>query len=195
MTIEQPSPVFAATEPSSGGPMSKLGNYDSLTGLLCRSAFEIDKTTPAFTGRVAALFMIDFDKFSHVNREHGRAIGDFVLAMCADRLSNLEYLYQQISYRYEGDRFIQLIMADEPLNSEQLEYIGKDIQRELQREIRLSDRAIELSCTITAAARSDEMPLNRIVTEALLYSAEMKYQGPGQLHILCSDKEAESKVS
>ncbi|WP_086481926.1 GGDEF domain-containing protein [Oceanospirillum sanctuarii] len=172
MTIEQPSPVFATTEPSNGGPMSKLGNYDSLTGLLCRSAFEIDKTTPAFTGRVAAVFMIDFD-----------------------RLSNLEYLYQQISYRYEGDRFIQLIMADEPLNSEQLEYIGKDIQRELQREIRLSDRAIELSCTITAAARSDDMPLNRIVTEALLYSAEMKYQGPGQLHILCSEKEAESKVS
>ena len=55
MTIEQPAPVFATTKPSTGGPMSKLANHDSLTGLLCRSAFEIDKNSPAFLNQVSAV--------------------------------------------------------------------------------------------------------------------------------------------
>jgi len=195
MTVEQLSPIFVANEQHAGGPMSKLGNYDSLTGLLCRSAFEVDKASPEFAGRISAVFMINFDQFSKVNREHGRSVGDFLLAMSADRLSNLDYSFRKISYRYEGDRFVQLVLSDSPLNKEQLESIAKDIQCQLQRQIRLSDRSVELSCTVTAATISEDLPLNRIVSEALLFSAELKYKGPGQLHILCSDDGAESRVS
>lgn len=195
MTAEYHAPVFAEQKQHVGGPMSKLGNYDSLTGLLCRSAFEVDKTSPEFAGRVSAVFMINFDQFSKVNREHGRAIGDFLLAMSADRLANLDRSYPQISYRFEGDRFVQLVLSDSPLDKEQLESIAKDIQHQLQREIRLSDRSVGLSCTVTGAAVSKDLPLNRIVTEAMLYSAELRYQGPGQLHILCSDSGTASKVS
>lgn len=195
MTIEQPAPVFATTKPSTGGPMSKLANHDSLTGLLCRSAFEIDKNSPAFLNQVSAVFLIDFDRFSHINRDHGRAIGDFVLAMAADRLASLSYDVEHVCYRYEGDRFIQLLLSDEPLNPSLLESIAKEIQSQLQRGIRLSDRDIELSCTVTVAERKDDVPLNTLLTEALLYSAELKYQGPGQVHILSSGGEAESQVS
>lgn len=181
--------------PVKGGLMSKLGNYDSLTGLLCRSAFEVDKTSKNFDAKIAAVFMVNFDQFAKVNRDHGRAIGDFVLAMQADRLTGQASDYQHATYRYEGDRFIQVLMSDQPLDDQELKRIACTIKQELARDIRLSDRSISVSCTLTAATKPKDVPLNRIVTEAMLLAAELKYQGPDQLHLLCQETLTKLKVS
>lgn len=180
--------------------MSQLANCDSLTGLYCRSAFESDKTVPAFIEKVGAVYFIDFDQFSRINREYGRAIGDFVLAMSADRLTNLASVYDSmgykpVSYRYEGDRFVKLLLADTDLGAEQLTHIGKQIQTALHREIRLSDQTVIPSCTITAALRHPGLPIQQIVTEAQLLSEEFKYQGTGQFHILRAEDGVDQKVS
>lgn len=173
-------------------PGTKLGNFDSLTGLLCRSAFEVDKTHPAFTHCVSAVFITDFDHFSEINKAHGRSVGDFVLAVSAARLSRYKSCYSQTSYRYEGDRFIKVLLAEAPLTAAEAKTIAKDIQRELERGIALPEQTISLSCTVTAAVRDDGVSLNQILTEAMLYSAEMKLFGPGQCHLLCPEKVAEA---
>lgn len=65
-----------------------LAHYDPLTGLPNGSLFA-ERFTQAVEARpsMAALFLLDLDRFSHVNDSLGRHVGDRLLVAVAERLS------------------------------------------------------------------------------------------------------------
>lgn len=173
---------------------SRLGNRDPLTGLLCRSSFEIDRLNPALMDQVAAVILIDFDGFSRVNQDYGRDIGDFVLAMSADRFSSVNLPFDRLNYRYEGDHFVSLLLGDASRFSWGARTVLATIQGELQREIHLSGFDLRLSCTLSAAVKDKAVPVTQTLTDLLLYSDGLKHRGQGQLHILADQTEESLKA-
>jgi len=195
MRLRQASHALPTLSLPARESMEALTNVDSLTGLHCRAAFEIDKTSSVFDRRVAGVIFIDIDYFSKINREHGRAIGDFVLAMQAERLRNTSPAFSSKLYRYEGDRFLQLLFAEQPIDEASLESIAKDIQQRLSVDIHLARQSVAVSCTITVASKSQTASLHQVMADVLFVTEEMSYQGSNQIHRVCSDSPAKPKVS
>lgn len=54
-------------------------NYDSLTGVLTRRAFEERCAPQPYARQLRALVYADLDHFKHINDQHGHAMGDEVL--------------------------------------------------------------------------------------------------------------------
>ncbi|OOV87664.1 diguanylate cyclase domain-containing protein [Oceanospirillum linum] len=194
MTIETRAPVFTPMDSSKWALTGISDHYDALTGLLCRSVLDSDIRAPALSGRELVIVMVELDQFSRFNREHGRAIGDFVLAMTANRLTGIRQRWDSRCYRYDGDCFVQLLLTDAPVDGESLKTLSLDIQQALKPGIHLADQLIELTCTVTAAITMGSAPLSQVLAEAQRYSNSMKYQGVGQLHILNFDQELKAKA-
>ncbi|WP_417594723.1 diguanylate cyclase domain-containing protein [Oceanospirillum sp.] len=189
MTIETRAPVLTPMDSTKWALPGVSGHYDALTGLLCRSVLDSDSRAEALSSHELAVVMVELDQFSRFNREHGRAIGDFVLAMTANRLTSIRHGWDSRCYRYDGDCFVQLLWTDSPVDSEQLKSLALDIQQALKPGIHLADQLIELTCTVTAAITMGGAPLDHVLTEAQRYSSDMKCQGVEQLHILNFDRE------
>jgi diguanylate cyclase (GGDEF)-like protein/PAS domain S-box-containing protein len=92
--------------------LEKLAFYDPLTGLANRALFQrsvrryID--TAGMTGRKAALFLLDLDRFKEVNDSLGHAAGDDLLVVVADKLRrNLPQ--DAFLARLGGDEFAVII--------------------------------------------------------------------------------------
>lgn len=89
-------------------------NYDSLTKLPNRHMFnrslkrEIEKAT--FSGVPLSLLLIDLDLFKHVNDSYGHAVGDSLLKMAAQRISNIVSNYGEVA-RIGGDEFTVILPA------------------------------------------------------------------------------------
>lgn len=160
-----------------------MNNYDSLTGLLCRSAFEIDKLTPNFDNHLVAALIIDFDRFSEINRVYGRPIGDFVLAVQARRLQKKTVNYRHLSYRYEGDRFLELIFSDAPLCRERLFDVVDGLQKTLSQAIKYDQDVVETTCCIGAALKSKDMGVAQLATEAMLATEDAKQRGRNNIQL------------
>jgi diguanylate cyclase (GGDEF)-like protein len=96
----------------------QLTTHDSLTGLLNRRGFEAryDATVRRVrSGRgLAAVVMIDLDRFKEVNDTHGHIAGDEVLKQVAHRLRGA-IRYTDVAARLGGDEFAVLLssVADE----------------------------------------------------------------------------------
>ncbi len=91
--------------------LEEKSSTDLLTGLYNKVSFE--EKTNAFLdkrkeGDGAALIIIDFDNFKHVNDEHGHLVGDQVLARCGKILRD-SFRVRDIVGRVGGDEFMVLV--------------------------------------------------------------------------------------
>ena len=63
---------------------------------------------------------VDLDRFKSVNDEHGHAVGDAVLAICAQRIASA-MRRDDVLARYGGDEFVLMlsgILSDEALDAQ-----------------------------------------------------------------------------
>lgn len=93
---------------------------DPLTGALTRSAFEKRFATfvSTHTELKLALLFVDLDRFKRINDQHGHAVGDAVLAICAQRIASV-MRKDDLLARFGGDEFVLMllgVMADETLD-------------------------------------------------------------------------------
>lgn len=158
-------------------------NYDPLTGLLCRSAFEINRLAKCFEQDLVAAFIIDFDHFADVNEKYGRAVGDFILAIQAERLQKSEVAYKRILYRYEGDRFLELIFSDIILNEIALMQMASELQQELRQPIKMKQSDVITTCCIGMALKDESKNAAQLATEALLAVEDAKQRGTGNIYL------------
>jgi len=98
---------------------------DTLTGLTTRDVFMADFATllsdAKLRERGVAIFCIDIDRFTRINATLGRAIGDTVLKVTAQRIERCLRRYDQLTHiddsdnssltRIRGDEFV-LVLAD-----------------------------------------------------------------------------------
>jgi diguanylate cyclase (GGDEF)-like protein/PAS domain S-box-containing protein len=88
--------------------ISRLLNHDALTGLASRNLF-IERLASAIArndtaGGTTALFVIDLDRFKAVNAQLGRANGDQLLKLIAQRIGGMAHESDTVA-RLSGDKF------------------------------------------------------------------------------------------
>lgn len=88
--------------------ISRLLNHDGLTGLASRNLF-IERLSAAIArndsaGGTTALFIIDLDRFKAVNAQLGRANGDQLLKLIAQRVAGMAHEHDTVA-RISGDKF------------------------------------------------------------------------------------------
>ena len=103
---------------------------DPLTGALTRATFE--KRFAALISQqpdaTLAIVFVDLDRFKLVNDEHGHAVGDAVLAVCAQRIASA-MRRDDVLARYGGDEFVLMlagIPSDEALDAQLAAQVARE---------------------------------------------------------------------
>jgi diguanylate cyclase len=147
---------------------------DPLTGALTRSTFEKRFASYIASHEEAklALIFVDLDRFKLVNDQHGHAVGDAVLAICAQRLATSLRKYDLLC-RFGGDEFVLMLpdlMSDDTLDAQILRLTAV-----LDQPISLGGAAISAggSCGGALYAR-DGTTLEQLiqVADARMYAAK-----------------------
>jgi diguanylate cyclase (GGDEF)-like protein len=84
--------------------LETLGTVDPLTGLANRHALHRDIEQLSLGDEETAIALIDLDSFKQVNDHYGHALGDQLIARCADMLREV-CAGEARSYRLGGDEF------------------------------------------------------------------------------------------
>jgi diguanylate cyclase (GGDEF)-like protein len=123
---QSPERMFAEREDELGVIAKAMEDFkdglltDPLTGALTRSAFEkrFANFIAAHADVKLALLFVDLDRFKRINDEHGHAVGDAVLAICAQRIASVMRKDDMLA-RFGGDEFVMMlpgVMADDTLD-------------------------------------------------------------------------------
>ncbi len=147
---------------------------DSLTGLANRDTFE-RRLRAALDGgeALAALVIVDVDRFKSVNDRFGHAAGDAVLVETALRLSRL-FADALAVARIGGDEFAVLLAARDHRRS--LAVTGARAVRHLRRPVLVNAQPIPVSASIGVALVKDVRAATRDAlfadADAALYAAK-----------------------
>ncbi|BCP52584.1 diguanylate cyclase [Kaistia sp. 32K] len=127
--------------------------HDNLTGLPNRELF-MDRLASAVTRTQAegaarpSVFVLDLDRFKHVNDGFGLSVGDSILLTIARRLTRL-LKPQDTLARISGDQFAFLLISEsEP---ERIAGFADSVRRTLRAPISFGDKEIFLTASIGIA--------------------------------------------
>jgi diguanylate cyclase (GGDEF)-like protein/PAS domain S-box-containing protein len=127
--------------------------HDNLTGLPNRELF-MDRLASAVTRTQAegaprpSVFVLDIDRFKHVNDGFGLSVGDSILLTIARRLTRL-LKPQDTLARISGDQFAFLLISEsEP---ERIAGFADSVRRTLRAPISFGDKEIFLTASIGIA--------------------------------------------
>lgn len=175
---------------------SRLAQFDSLTGLANRHrmAKRLNATLVAYKSakRSCAIFMLDLDRFKHVNDTLGHPAGDELLKQVAQRLQRV---LQDKTYeigRLGGDEF-QVILPDID-DRGRLGEIAKTVITMISQPYQIEGSR----CVIGASVGIAIAPYDGISSEELVRSADLalyasKGGGRGQYRFYSSDLHSEAE--
>lgn len=130
----------------------KMAHYDELTGLLNRAMFNIElvkATQLANTNSTnLAILYIDLDYFKKINDTFGHPVGDEVLRVTGDRLTNMLRATDKVC-RIGGDEFV--ILISDVAQPDDLSKIANNIIEKLRLPIELEKRELFLGASIGIA--------------------------------------------
>ena len=151
----------------------ELATVDELTGLANRKSFirqysdKIDRVIPDGS----MLYMLDLDKFKHVNDDYGHAAGDQALTFVAKRIRSLMD-HQCIAGRWGGDEFIGIYTDGRDKAKEKLKQLLNGVRKT---PMCLEDGTeVHLTISIGAVVIDKELSLNKNVerADAALYQSK-----------------------
>ncbi len=144
--------------------LEEMALHDPLTGLANRAMFEKalqEAIRQSIKGNLlAAVFMLDLDRFKQVNDTMGHAAGDALLIEVAGRLKGLVRARDTVA-RLGGDEFV--IVACDIQHAEDASRTAERIIREIHRPFIIQDRSVEIGISIgvsmcpTHAVEQDEL--------------------------------------
>ncbi|MBE9605206.1 EAL domain-containing protein [Acetobacteraceae bacterium H6797] len=147
--------------------LERAAQTDQLTGLLNRVGFMSAATAMLeggmHQGEEALLLQINFDRFKWVNDTHGMAVGDRVLSILAERISQVAG-EEAVSARLSGDEFAILLRVG-PRTAERLE----NIRAVTTEPVFLPGLRLDLAASIGLA----RYPADGITLDTLLGAADL----------------------
>ena len=168
---------------------ARLSQYDSLTGLANRHRMtsRLTATLIAYkaTKRSCALFMMDLDRFKHVNDTLGHPAGDELLRQVAQRLETIVGKKGEIG-RLGGDEF-QVILPDIDDRGQLGDLAARLIQMISQPYSIEGSRAIIGASIGIAIAPYDGLDTDDLVSSADLALYAAKGGGRGQFRFYSSE--------
>ena len=159
--------------------------HDSLTGLPNRELL-IDRMRAALvlsreagTALNPALFLIDLDRFSHINETFGATAADNLLVSMARRLLNV-VRPQDCLARIGGDQFALLVLS-EP-DPEGLALLADRLQRAVRLPVSIEGKEIAVTASLglvgsESSERSDRARAEAMIADAEIAVAEAKRLG------------------
>tara|TARA_R110001599_G_scaffold46871_1_gene136810 strand:+ start:4305 stop:7172 length:2868 start_codon:yes stop_codon:yes gene_type:complete len=142
--------------------ISKLSNFDPLTGLANRRRFlsllEQDVARSVELKHYGALLMIDLDEFSVINDTLGHQAGDELLIEIAERLQRLVSPQDTVA-RYGGDEFVVVLAAlgkNAAQAAKKVQEVAQTILTELEGSYQLQTSQYYSSCSIGVTLFGDD---------------------------------------
>lgn len=176
----------------------QLIEKDALTGLLSRYAFsrEIKQFIQLFTREKRRFFLLFFDlnRFKNINDTYGHHVGDQVLKVIADRLTNT-LRKTDIIGRLGGDEFGILITTYSKF--EDITKILEKITAEIEKTVNIEDFSFNLTTSIGIAIFPDdgtdpETLLKR--ADIAMYKAKDNSKESGRSEAVFFSEDLENKI-
>jgi diguanylate cyclase (GGDEF)-like protein len=168
---------------------SRLAHFDSLTGLANRfhmsQSLEKILAAPLEMHRECSVFLLDLDRFKHVNDTLGHPAGDALLAQVAQRLERVVGKMGRVG-RLGGDEF-QVILPGR-IDRDQLGALARDMIASLSQPYSIDGQRVVIGASIGVALS----PEHGVTSEALIRNADLalyaaKDGGRGRFHFYSAD--------
>ncbi|MDE2406089.1 MAG: EAL domain-containing protein [Sphingomonadales bacterium] len=174
---------------------SRAAEYDALTGLANRHRMNrrLDSMLTAFkaAGRACAVFLLDLDRFKHVNDTMGHPAGDELLRQVSRRIQQVTGQRNEVG-RLGGDEF-QVLLPDLDDRARLGELAGKIIQLVSQPYTIDGKRAVIGTSIGVAVAPYDGLTREDIIRNADLALYAAKNGGRGQFRFFSADLRDEAE--
>ncbi len=137
--------------------LQTLAHVDNLTGLASRWYFEERfnqvLSQASLNQQKLAFLYIDLDNFKPVNDKHGHDVGDEVLKISAQRLSQSVRRHEDIVSRLGGDEFGVVLQDIKQAN--EVAHVAEKLIQNIAKRIAVTDVKITLSCSVGIAIYPD----------------------------------------
>jgi diguanylate cyclase (GGDEF)-like protein/PAS domain S-box-containing protein len=172
--------------------VSRLANYDSLTGLANRlqMSHSLEKilSAPQEAHRCCTVMLLDLDRFKHVNDTRGHPVGDALLRQVAQRLERTVGEAGRVG-RLGGDEFQVLIPGR--TNRARLANMAEDIIHSLSQPYLIDGHSIVIGASVGIAISPDDGLLSDdLIRNADLALYAAKDAGRGRHHFYAEDLHA-----
>ncbi|NBC35211.1 EAL domain-containing protein [Novosphingobium sp. FSY-8] len=174
---------------------TRLAHFDSLTGLANRfqmsQSLEKILTAPKIDHRDCAVFLLDLDRFKHVNDTMGHPAGDALLKQVANRLQNTVGDMGRVG-RLGGDEF-QVILPGR-IAREQLAALADRIIGNLSQPYSIDDKRVVIGASVGIALSPDDgMTSEDVIRNADLALYAAKDRGRGCHHFYAEDLHSDAE--
>ena len=176
--------------------INQLAHYDPLTGLMNRTLFRerLEGIVARYRrdGAPFAIFMLDLDRFKHVNDAYGHHSGDVLLKAAAKRIRD-SVREGDLAARLGGDEFALVVLSGREDFEVGCQNLAKRLVDVIGRPYDLEGRQVNVGCSIGVALpsphgeRSDELLR---AADLALYKA--KNSGRDCFHFYSDDLKAEA---
>jgi diguanylate cyclase (GGDEF)-like protein len=161
--------------------LNSLAHYDPLTGLPNRRLFQ-DLLAKALaraqrSGRTAALYFLDLDRFKVVNDSLGHGVGDRLLQAVAERLRACLRTTDVVA-RLGGDEFT--VIAEDLTGPEGAGMVARRMLQGLEAPLTLEGREVHVSASVGVALYpADTTDAARLIAaaDAAMYAAKEQRNG------------------
>ncbi|PKB25773.1 diguanylate cyclase (GGDEF)-like protein [Novosphingobium kunmingense] len=186
---------FELTERSAGSHDARLARIDTLTGLANRlqmsQLLERILSAPHVDLRACAVFLIDLDRFKHVNDTIGHPSGDLLLTQVAARLMRAVGRNGQVG-RTGGDEF-EVILAGHH-DKDDLARLARGIIHSLSEPYSIDGHRVVIGASLGIALA----PADGVTTEAVIRNADLalhaaKDGGRGRHHFYAADLHSDAE--
>ncbi|MDC0887112.1 EAL domain-containing protein [Altererythrobacter sp.] len=168
---------------------SRLAHFDSLTGLANRhqmsQTLEKILASPQEANRECSVFLLDLDRFKHVNDTLGHPAGDALLKQVAQRLERAVGKLGRVG-RLGGDEFKVILPGRNP--RQKLTGLAAEIIQSLSQPYSIEGQRVVIGASIGIAVSPDDGESSDDIirnSDLALYAA--KDGGRGRYHFYSSD--------
>jgi len=176
--------------------LSRLANYDSLTGLFNRHCFNLQfehiiKQANRNNNKLA-LILFDIDNFKRINDSLGHKAGDIVLIKTAELVKNV-LRGSDSFYRIGGDEFTVIM---ENFNStNEVKILIERIQEALKTSIEVDDLSFHISLSIGVSIFPEHgVDMDTLQKSADIAMYQAKKDGKNRCSIFANDSGSSSKI-